>query len=96
MSNAGANDEYKLKVVRFIIKVLDTLNSELIERGETKVSFDVMLAQKVKDGIRAHSISSILEMLQNTVLGNSNLFSKEEVKKVLDILAQLIDWNDLA
>jgi hypothetical protein len=63
LNDSNANDEYKLKVVRFIIKVLYTFNTELVERGESKVSFDVMLAQKVKDGVRIHAISSILEML---------------------------------
>lgn len=94
LSAPNASEEYKLKVTRYIINVLSTFNSELVERGEAKVSRDLLVATQVKDGVRHFAISDILEVLQKTVLANAAL-SQDEIKDVLYILAQLIDWNDL-
>ena len=87
MQAENATDEYKLKIIRFIIKVLLTFNSELVERGEGKVSQDLIIANQVKDGVRQFAIGTILDMLQNTVLANPALFKKTEVQDVLNILA---------
>jgi hypothetical protein len=32
----NASDQYKMQMIKFILKVLQTLNSELVERGEAK------------------------------------------------------------
>jgi hypothetical protein len=49
--NENADGQYKLKIIKFIIKVLLTFNQELVER-DGKVSLDLMIANQVKDGIR--------------------------------------------
>lgn len=95
LQSPNADEVYQLKIRRFIVKVMKTFNSELIERGEAKVSHDLLIATQVKDGIRQLAITSILDMLLDTVLSKMALFSKEEVQDVLYILAQLIDWNEL-
>ena len=50
--DANADDHYKLKIIKFIIKVLLTFNSELIDREGGKVSHDLIIANNVKDGVR--------------------------------------------
>ena len=71
----GVSDQYKVKLIRkyfnqlidffldFIISMLETLNSEIVERGENKSTYELDLANRVKDGIREIAIQDILQVL---------------------------------
>lgn len=76
--------------------VLETLNYELVERNqESKTAEDMAVSTRVKDGIRTHAIQDVVAGLSNTVLANHGLLDEALVARTLDVLAQLIDWNDL-
>lgn len=54
------------------------------------------VSTRVKDGVRAHAIQDIVAGLSNTVLANYTQLDEALVARTLDVLAQLIDWNDLS
>jgi hypothetical protein len=73
-----------------------TLHTEVVERVEQKEEFEIQLACRLKDSIRAHSVQDIITVLNDGVLGNHQAFSEQEVENTLNVFAQLVDWNELA
>lgn len=68
MNQPEATDQYKMQVIKFIIKVMLTINQELIEHGEVKSVYAQDLNNRVKDGIRQFAIQDIIQTLAGIVL----------------------------
>ena len=73
-----------------------TLHTEVVERVEQKEVFEIQLACRLKDSIRANSVQDVITVLNDGVLGNHQAFSEQEVENTLNVFAQLVDWNELA
>lgn len=84
-----------MEAVKFYVRVMQTLNSELVERSVAMTNEEKATSQVVKEGVRVHAIQPIVNIFGNIVLKNYQSFHQEDVKNSLFILAQLIDWNDL-
>ena len=69
MFNLG-NEEYRNKLLDFIVEVMLVFNEEVVERAETKSYHEVELCMRVKDGVREFSIKDILTVLNTLVLNN--------------------------
>jgi len=76
-----------MQVLSFVIEVLSTLNSELVERGEAKSQEDHEISNRVKDGIREFAIQEIIQVLATNVLGNYTSLPEQMVEKTLNIFA---------
>ena len=90
--------------IEFIIKVLQTLNQELVERsdlGKTNKQH-TEICRRVKEGVREiefedhkeYPIVWIVHYLE-IVLKNYQSFEPQVVQDTLYVFAQLIDWNEL-
>lgn len=73
-----------------------TFNVELVEKLETKTQDDLKMSTNVKDCIRQHAIKDIINTLTGCVLEHYQSYKADDVRDTLFVLAQLIDWNDLA
>ena len=69
MFNLG-NEEYRNKLLDFIVEVMLVFNEEVVERAETKSYHEVELCMRVKDGVREFAIKDILTVLNTLVLNN--------------------------
>ena len=81
--------------MRFIIKTLQIFDEEVVERAQEKPVAELGLSTQVKDFVRQGQIGSIIEVLKQ-VIQNHAMFNAKTVKGTLKVLAQLIDWNELA
>ena len=68
-----------MQALRYVLQVMQTLNQDLVERGETKSTYELDIASRVKDGVREHSIEVIIQSLANSVLQNYTVMDQKIV-----------------
>ena len=59
-----------MQVIKFILTILETLNSELVERGEAKTAQNLAISNQVKNGVRLYGIQCIIQTLGGIILNN--------------------------
>jgi hypothetical protein len=59
---------------------MDTLNQEIVERGELKNQYELDISNRVKDGIRQYAIQDIVLVLGQTIINNYQSLSKVLIK----------------
>ena len=95
----GVDQKYRLHVVSFILEVFEIFNDDLVNRdnaiGAMLPNQGASLAVQVKDKIRAKDIGLISSFFMEVVI-KSQTFDDKTVTRTFNILAQLIDWNELA
>lgn len=74
--------------------MFETIQAELIERGETKSVDDIQVTTRVKDGYRQYAVADTVQAFDNYILQNSEL-DDLTISRALDVLATLIDWNEI-
>lgn len=77
-----------------MLQVFETIQAEVVERGEGKSVEDIQVTTRVKDGIREYAIGATVQAFDTCILQNSEL-DDSTISRALDVLATLIDWNDL-
>ena len=82
-------------LLEFIVDIMLTLNSEVIEGVQSKENDLILQVNTLKDSIRVNAIADIVNLLVNNVLANHHQFKPVRIKQTLYCLAQLIDWNEL-
>lgn len=75
----------------FLTKILQTFEEEFVERNELNSGNEQRYGQ-IKDGIREYAIKEIVYLLQQALL-NFEQFDEEQIEDILEVFAQLIDWN---
>ena len=74
---------------------MKNFHNDFVDHANVKGDqYQVEINARVKDGVRLYGIESIVQILQS-VLENYQSFDEKIVKDTLNILAQLIDWNEL-
>lgn len=71
--SGNADEAAQKSFVRLIVKTLLVFDEEVVERSETKAMAELELSQRIKDDMRAASVSQILSLLKPT-LSNYTLF----------------------
>ena len=57
-----------MQLVKLIVQIMLTVNTEIVERGEAKSQYELDIAVRVKDGVRQYAIQDIINMLGSSVL----------------------------
>lgn len=84
---AEADETYGHLLQCFLIQVMLTLHSEIVDRIESKEVFDIQLASRLKDCIRANAIKDIITVLNEGVLARHATYTELEVENTLNVFA---------
>jgi pantothenate kinase type III len=77
-----------------MLKVLLTIDEEIVERAESKSTHELEIANNVKDAMRVETVPALIAFFKS-VLEQYQQVEPKVVQQTLQVCAQLVDWNSL-
>lgn len=72
--------------LKFMLRTLLTIDEEIVERAESKSSFELEISNNVKDSMRAEAVPSLISLFQS-VLQQFQQFETKVVQQTLQVCA---------